>query len=114
MSSLPSTYKAWQIANAGEPMVLKDLPLKPPGAGVVLVKVLACGICYTDYSLSSGEFGPLKDLVPGHETVGEIIAVGEGVTRFKGGERVGGAWHGGMFIIIPPEILPYSIIVNTV
>lgn len=88
-------------------MVLKDLPLKLPGVGEVLVKVLACGICYTDYSLSSGEFGPLKDLVPGHETVGEIIAVGEGVARFKGGERVGGAWHGGMIHIIRPKILLY-------
>lgn len=114
MSSLPSTYKAWRIANAGEPMVLKDLPLKLPGAGEVLVKVLACGICYTDYSISSGEFGPFKDRVPGHETVGEVVAVGESVTRFKGGERVGGAWHGGMFLIVRPAILPYSIIIDIV
>ena len=100
MSSLPSTYKAWQIVNAGQPMVLKDLPMKKPGAGEVLVKVLACGVCYSDYGISSGEFGPITDRVPGHETVGDIVAVGEGVTRFEGGERVGGPWHGGTIILI--------------
>ncbi|KAG6368363.1 hypothetical protein INS49_002568 [Diaporthe citri] len=77
MASLPSTYKAWQIVNSGQPMVLKELPLKQPGA------------------VPSGEFLSFKDLVPGHETVGDVVAVGEGVTRFKGGERVGGPWHGG-------------------
>jgi D-arabinose 1-dehydrogenase-like Zn-dependent alcohol dehydrogenase len=95
MDSLPPTYKAWQIVNSGEPMVLKELPLKKPGSGEVLVKVLACGVCRTDYSMASGEFFPLSDLVPGHEAVGDVVAVGEGVTRFKGGERVGGPWHGG-------------------
>ncbi|KAI9164147.1 Alcohol dehydrogenase patD [Paramyrothecium foliicola] len=95
MSPLPSTYKAWQIVKAGEPMVLKDLPLKKPGYGEVLVKVVACGVCYSDYGVSSGEFGPTANRVPGHETVGDVVAVGEGVTRFKGGERVGAPWHGG-------------------
>lgn len=98
MSSLPTTYKAWQIVNTGEPMVLKDLPLQKPGPSEVLVKVLACGVCYSDYGALSGEFGPIKDRVPGHEIVGDIVAISESVTRFKGSERVGGPWHSGIIL----------------
>lgn len=93
--SLPSTYKAWQVVKAGEPVVLKDLPLRQPGTGQILVKVLACGVCHSDASMANGEYGPVYERVPGHEVVGDVVAVGQGVTRFKGGERVGGPWHGG-------------------
>ncbi|EHK26388.1 uncharacterized protein TRIVIDRAFT_36028 [Trichoderma virens Gv29-8] len=93
--SLPATYKAWVVEQAGEPMVLKDLPLQLPGPGQVLVKVLACGVCHSDTGAAKGEYGPIQGRVLGHETVGDIVAIGEGVTRFKGGERVGGPWHGG-------------------
>ncbi|GKZ21901.1 hypothetical protein AbraIFM66951_007330 [Aspergillus brasiliensis] len=93
--SIPSTYKAWQVETAGEPLVLKDLALKQPGPGQILIKVLACGVCHSDASMANGEYGPVQNRVPGHETVGDVVAVGEGVTRFRGGERVGGPWHGG-------------------
>lgn len=96
--SLPATYKAWVVEQAGEPMVLKDLPLRPPGPGQVLVKVLACGVCHSDTGAAKGEYGPIQGRVLGHETIGDIVAVGQGVTRFKGGERVGGPWHGGKTI----------------
>ncbi|KAH7359276.1 chaperonin 10-like protein [Plectosphaerella cucumerina] len=93
--SLPLTYKAWQVVKAGEPMILKDMPLKHPGPGQVLVKVLACGVCHSDASMAGGKYGPVSERVPGHEAVGDVVAVGQGVTRFKKGDRVGGPWHGG-------------------
>ncbi|KAG7133958.1 Alcohol dehydrogenase patD like protein [Verticillium longisporum] len=95
MSSLPKTYKAWVVEKAGGPMVLKDLELKQPGPNQVLVRVRACGVCHSDTGMSSGAFGDVFPRVPGHELVGDVVAVGEGVTRFSGGERVGGPWHGG-------------------
>ncbi|KAK1640591.1 chaperonin 10-like protein [Colletotrichum phormii] len=93
--SLPKTYKAWQVKEAGAPLQLQTVEAKAPGKGEVLVKVLACGVCHSDVGMQKGEFGPVHPRIPGHEIVGDIVAVGEGVTRFTGGERVGGAWHGG-------------------
>ncbi|KAM0205308.1 hypothetical protein ACHAPQ_011303 [Fusarium lateritium] len=95
MSSLPTTYKAWQVQKAGEPLSLETFQLTQPGPGEVLVKVLACGVCHSDVGMQKGEFGPVHPRVPGHELVGDVVAVGEGVTKYSGGERVGGAWHGG-------------------
>ncbi|KAH7143525.1 alcohol dehydrogenase GroES-like domain-containing protein [Dactylonectria macrodidyma] len=93
--SLPKSYKAWQVQKAGDPLNLEIFELKQPGAGEILVKVLACGVCHSDVGMQRGEFGPVHPRVPGHELVGDVVAVGEGVLRFIGGERVGGAWHGG-------------------
>ncbi|KAL0944765.1 alcohol dehydrogenase (GroES-like domain-containing protein) [Colletotrichum truncatum] len=76
MCSLFCIYKARQIAKACEPMVLIDLPLKKSGANEIF-----------------GRFGPIKDRVPGHETVGDIVSVDDSITQFKGGERVGGPFH---------------------
>ncbi|KAG7404472.1 Alcohol dehydrogenase patD [Fusarium oxysporum f. sp. rapae] len=95
MSSLPETYRAWQVQKAGDPLTLETFDLAKPGPGEVLVRVLACGVCHSDVGVQRGEFGPVHPRVPGHELVGDVVAVGEGVTRFAGGERVGGSWHGG-------------------
>ncbi|KAI2620473.1 alcohol dehydrogenase [Hypoxylon sp. NC1633] len=95
MASLPKTFKAAVIEKIGEPIVIKDLELKQPGPSQVLVKVLACGVCHTDVFEQAGYFGNVAPRVPGHEIIGDVVAVGSDVTRFKGGERVGGAWHGG-------------------
>ncbi|KAI8622960.1 alcohol dehydrogenase [Xylariaceae sp. FL1651] len=94
-SSLPQTYKAAVMVKANEPIVVKDLELKQPGPGQVLVKVLACGVCHTDLFEAGGAMGDVFPRVPGHEIVGDVVAVGDKVTRFSGGERVGGPWHGG-------------------
>lgn len=95
-SSLPKTYQAafFEEKGAGS-LTLKDVELKQPGKGQVLIKTLACGVCHTDEFERQGFLGNSFPRVPGHEVVGDIVAVGEGVTRFKGGERVGGPWHGG-------------------
>ncbi|KAH7001103.1 chaperonin 10-like protein [Ilyonectria destructans] len=95
MSSLPKTYKAVVLQAANTPMTLADVELKHPTKGEVLVKVLACGVCFSDVATANGHMGDVFPRVPGHEIVGDIVEVGEGVTRFKGGERVGGPWHGG-------------------
>ncbi|KAI0451991.1 alcohol dehydrogenase [Xylaria acuta] len=95
MTSLPKTYRAAVMVKAGEPVVIKELELKQPGPGQILAKVLACGVCHTDIFVGGGAFGDVFPRVPGHEIVGEVVSVGENVTRFSNGDRVGGPWHGG-------------------
>ncbi|KAI8166135.1 hypothetical protein K4K50_009028 [Colletotrichum sp. SAR 10_71] len=96
MTSLPQTYKAAVIKSVRAPLEIVDQELKKPGPGQVLVKVLACGVCHSDVVVQEGGFGDgLFPRVPGHEIIGDVVAVGDGVSRFQGGERVGGAWHGG-------------------
>lgn len=94
-SSLPKTYKAAVFETKGGNLTLKDIPLEKPSKGQVLVKVLACGVCHSDDLVRNGVLGDVLPRIPGHEIVGDVVAVGDGVTRFKGGERVGGPWHGG-------------------
>jgi hypothetical protein len=79
---LPKTYKAMAFTEANKPLVEKEMTLELPKAGQVLVKVLAVGVCHSDLIVQSGAMGPLPR-VPGHETVGDIVAVGEGVTKWK-------------------------------
>ncbi|CAI6094239.1 unnamed protein product [Clonostachys chloroleuca] len=96
MSSLPKTYKAAVFTGPKAEVKLQDVELKRPGKGQVLVKVIACGVCFSDVAISRGEMGTdLFPRVPGHEIVGDVAAVGPDITSFKGGERVGGPWHGG-------------------
>ncbi|EOO00575.1 putative alcohol dehydrogenase protein [Phaeoacremonium minimum UCRPA7] len=92
--SLPTTYKAAFFENKGAKLTLRDVEIQQPGPGYILVKILACGICHSDLFVQQGYLGDVFPRVPGHEAIGDIVAVGEGVTRFKGGERVGAAWHG--------------------
>ncbi|KAH9894685.1 alcohol dehydrogenase [Xylariomycetidae sp. FL2044] len=95
MASLPKSYKAAVFEGGNKPIAVKELELKQPGPGQVLVKVLTCGVCHTDLFIGGGAFGDIFPRVPGHEIIGDVVAVGEKVTRFTGGERVGGPWHGG-------------------
>ncbi|KAH7156749.1 chaperonin 10-like protein [Dactylonectria macrodidyma] len=95
MTSLPKTYKAVVLPKANSPMAISDVELQHPGKGEVLVKVLACGVCFSDVGTATGHMGDVFPRVPGHEIIGNVVEVGDGVTRFKGGERVGGPWHGG-------------------
>ncbi|KAI0006591.1 alcohol dehydrogenase [Xylariaceae sp. FL0662B] len=94
-SSPPKTFKAAVLEKKGEPVKLRDFELRRPGPRQVLVKVLACGVCHSDVFERDGFLGDVFPRVPGHEIVGEVVAVGEGVTGFAVGERVGGPWHGG-------------------
>ena len=95
MAPLPKTYKAVVLPKVNSPFKLQDVELRHPGPGEVLVKVRACGVCFSDVAFAGGEFGDTFPRTPGHEIVGDVVEVGPGVTRFSGGERVGGPWHGG-------------------
>ncbi|KAJ4865607.1 alcohol dehydrogenase groES-like domain-containing protein [Trichoderma breve] len=95
MTSLPKTYKAVVQKSATDTWELSDVPLQHPKANQVLVKVLDCGVCFSDVMIGTGEMGNIFPRVLGHEIVGDIVEVGPGVTTFQQGQRVGGAWHGG-------------------
>ncbi|MGE0153294.1 MAG: zinc-dependent alcohol dehydrogenase family protein [Reyranellaceae bacterium] len=66
-----------------------------PGPGQILIKIAACGVCRTDLHVLDGELQhPRLPLVPGHEIVGRVAALGDGVERFGQGQRVGVPWLG--------------------
>ena len=78
-----------------EPLEWTELPDRLPGPREVRVKVAACGVCRTDLHVVNGELAaPLIPIIPGHEIVGRIDAMGAGVTNFQMGERVGIPWLG--------------------
>ncbi|MGF6312396.1 propanol-preferring alcohol dehydrogenase [Bradyrhizobium sp. i1.8.4] len=86
---------AMVLAARGAPLVLTERPDPVPGAGEVRVKVSACGVCRTDLHLVDGELPDLSyPIVPGHEVVGRIDALGDGVTELAIGIRVGVPWLG--------------------
>src|SRR5260370_6333886 len=75
------------------PLEFTDVPKPQPGAGQVLVRVHACGVCRTDLHVIEGELAPRKSpITPGHQAVGTIEAAGDGATRYSIGTRVGIAW----------------------
>jgi propanol-preferring alcohol dehydrogenase len=75
------------------PLQMRDLPIPEPGPGQVRVKVTVCGICRTDLHVIEGELPPsTRPIVPGHEAVGIVDRVGQGVKQIKEGDRVGIAW----------------------
>jgi propanol-preferring alcohol dehydrogenase len=77
------------------PLEWTELPDRNPGAGEIRVKVLACGVCRTDLHVVDGELpDPKIPIIPGHEIVGRIDALGVGVKDLKLGERVGIPWLG--------------------
>ncbi len=77
------------------PLVWTDLPDRQPGPGEVRVRVAACGVCRTDLHVLDGELpNPHLPIIPGHEIVGRIDALGEGVDGLVAGERVGIPWLG--------------------
>jgi len=89
--------KAWVLNGPApaesRPLVLSDVPLPQPADDEVLVKVHACGICRTDLHVVEGDLAIRKsNVIPGHQVVGTIKAVGSLVDEFKIGDRVGIAW----------------------
>lgn len=72
--------------------VERDFPR--PGAGEILLQVLACGVCRTDLHVQDGEIPAHYPIVPGHEIVGRVLAIGEGVQGVSPGARMGVPWLG--------------------
>jgi propanol-preferring alcohol dehydrogenase len=76
-------------------LVLRERSTPAPAAGEILVEIAACGVCRTDLHVVDGELpNPKLPIVPGHEIVGRVAAMGEGVKGFAIGERVGVPWLG--------------------
>jgi propanol-preferring alcohol dehydrogenase len=79
----------------GTPLRSAELATPEPGAGHILVRVSACGVCRTDLHVVDGELTePALPIIPGHEIIGHVVEVGAGVERFRHGERVGIPWLG--------------------
>jgi D-arabinose 1-dehydrogenase-like Zn-dependent alcohol dehydrogenase len=95
--------KAVQISRAGGEFEVVDRPIPQPGMGQVRIKVEFCGVCHSDALVKEGHWPGLQyPRVPGHEVAGRIDAVGEHVTLWKPGQRVGVGWHGGHCFICDP------------
>lgn len=78
------------------PLRLVERPDEAPGPGEITVEVAACGVCRTDLQLVEGDLPARRlPIVPGHQVVGRVAAVGAGVDRWAVGDRVGVAWLAG-------------------
>jgi len=87
--------QAMVLERPGTPLTLVERPDRRPAAGEVSVQVAACGVCRTDLHVIDGELpNPKLPIVPGHEIVGRIDMIGEGVSALAVGQRVGVPWLG--------------------
>jgi propanol-preferring alcohol dehydrogenase len=86
--------KAAVVRAFKEPLVIREVPVPAPGAGQILVKIAASGVCHTDLHAADGDWPvkPKPPFIPGHEGVGHVAAVGAGVSHVKEGDRVGVPW----------------------
>ncbi|HEX5314809.1 MAG TPA: alcohol dehydrogenase catalytic domain-containing protein, partial [Gammaproteobacteria bacterium] len=88
--------RAMVLEKGARRLLEREVPRPEPQAGEILVRVFACGVCRTDLHIVDGELAPPAwPVIPGHEIVGEVAALGKGVEEFAMGERVGLAWLAG-------------------
>ncbi|GAB94867.1 propanol-preferring alcohol dehydrogenase [Kineosphaera limosa] len=89
-----TTMHAAVVREFGTPLSVSEVPVPEPGPGQVLVKLLTTGVCHTDLHAAEGDWPvkPSTPFIPGHEGVGEVVALGEGVTTLTEGDLVGNAW----------------------
>ena len=92
--SIPTTMRAMRLAApasvAEAPLQLVELPVPEPAAGQVLLRVLACGVCRTDLHILEGELPPHRSpVIPGHQIVGEVVALGAGAELVAPGGEPG-------------------------
>jgi alcohol dehydrogenase, propanol-preferring len=86
---------AMVLKRLGAALEWTELPERRPGPGEIRVRVAACGVCRTDLHVVDGELpDPVLPIIPGHEVVGRIDALGVGVTGLRLGQRVGLPWLG--------------------
>jgi propanol-preferring alcohol dehydrogenase len=86
---------AMTLEAVGRPLVMRERATPRPGRGQVLIEVAACAVCRTDLHVVDGDLpSPKLPLVPGHEVVGRVIALGESVASVAIGQRVGIPWLG--------------------
>ena len=88
--------KVAQISKPKAEFEIVEREIPEPGAGQVRIKVQACGVCHSDVLTKEGLWPGIQyPRVPGHEVAGIVDAVGDGVSAWKKGQRVGVGWHGG-------------------
>lgn len=91
--NLPATMRAMVVSGHGGPLKEVTVPVPKPGTGQVLIKVAACGVCRTDLHTIDGELnGAMLPLILGHEILGTVVGLGEGVTHLKIAATVGILW----------------------
>ena len=91
---MTSRMRAAVVEQFGTTVVLRERDVPSPGAGQILVKTTACGVCHSDLHAARGDW-PLKPalpFIPGHEAIGVVAALGSGVTTVREGDRVGVPW----------------------
>ena len=87
--------RAMVLEKPRQPLALRDVPKPKPATGQLLVRVATCAVCRTDLHIVDGELvDPKLPLIPGHQIVGSIEEIGEGVQGFSIGDRVGIPWLG--------------------
>jgi propanol-preferring alcohol dehydrogenase len=88
--------RAAVVPGFGQPLVIEDRPVPEPGPGQVVVRMEASGVCHTDIHAANGDWPvkPTPPFIPGHEGVGIVTSVGEGVVSPRVGDRVAVPWLG--------------------
>lgn len=91
---MAKTMKAAVVRTLGRPLEIQEVPIPTPARGEVLVKLAVTGVCHTDLHAAEGDWPakPTAPFIPGHEGVGHVVALGEGVNGIKEGDLVGIAW----------------------
>jgi alcohol dehydrogenase, propanol-preferring len=96
------TMQAMALRRPRRALVMSERPIPTPAPGEIMVMVTACGVCRTDLHVVDGELSnPVLPIVPGHEIVGHVRALGPGVGGFAIGDRVGVPWLGATCGICP-------------
>lgn len=86
--------QAMCLDTPGVPLRMEGRPLPEPGKGELLIEVSACAVCRTDLHVVDGDLIGPRPIVPGHEIVGRVLALGPDTASFKLGDRVGVPWLG--------------------
>jgi propanol-preferring alcohol dehydrogenase len=89
-----TNMKAAVVHAFGKDLTIDNVPVPTPGPGQALVKLITSGVCHTDLHAVEGDWPvkPSPPFIPGHEGVGKVVALGEGVTNISVGQLVGNAW----------------------
>src|ERR1035437_5334279 len=89
-----TNMQAAVVKEFGKDLIIEQVPIPTPGPGQALVKLITSGVCHTDLHAVEGDWPvkPNPPFIPGHEGVGKVVALGEGVTNLSVGQLVGNAW----------------------
>ncbi len=89
-----TTMNAAVVTRFGQDLSIHEVPIPQPGPGQILVKLIASGVCHTDLHAAEGDWPvkPSPPFIPGHEGIGEVVGLGDGVSDVAIGDLVGNAW----------------------